>query len=192
MIPIFAIAQSIVDVDFISPFYNDIAAINKDGKWAFIDKEGNLIIDFRTDLVTTNTEEGDYPMFNDDRCPIVEVKSGISYFGFIDKTGNTVIEPRFLNTSDFKDGKAVALEVDKKVIAKNTALGKDMVNYRYFEVLIDTRGKITYYLTQDGINIVLDKDFLRDVPQINSKRIAEDLYAVKNKKTLWNIIHINE
>ena len=67
-----------------------------------------------------------------------------------------------------------------------------MVNYRYFEVLIDTQGKITYYLNQDGVNIVLDKDFLREIPPITSKRITEDLFAIKNKKNVWNIINIKE
>ncbi|WP_299111246.1 WG repeat-containing protein [uncultured Winogradskyella sp.] len=191
-IPILAVAQSVNNVDYISPIHNDVAAIQKDGKWGFINKEGQQIINFRTDLVTTNTEDGDYPMFNNDRCPIVAVKDGISYFGFIDKSGNTIIEPQFLNSTDFKDGIAIALKVNKKVIAKNTALDKDIVNYRYFEVLIDIQGKITYYLNQDGVNIVLDKDFLIAVPQITSKRISEDLYAVKNKKNLWNIIKIKE
>lgn len=192
IIPILSIAQSITDIDFVSPIHNEVAAIQKDGKWAFINKEGHQIIDFRTDLVTTNTENGDYPMFNNNRCPIVEIKAGISYFGFIDKSGQTVIEPLFLNTTDFEDGTAIALELDKKFITRNTALGKDMVNYRYFEVLIDTNGKITYYLTQDGVNIVLDKDFLREVPRITSNRITKDLYAVKTNKNTWNIINIQE
>lgn len=192
IISFFSDAQSIENVDFISPFHDDVAAIKKEGKWAFINREGNLIIDFRTDLATTKTEDGDYPMFNSDRCKIVEVKAGISYFGFINKSGKIVIEPQFLNTTNFNGSIAIALELDKEFIAKNTALNKDLVNYRYFEVLIDTAGKITYYLTQDGVNIVLDKDFLRAVPQITSKRITEDLYAVKNKKNSWNMVNIKE
>jgi hypothetical protein len=192
IIPILAEAQSVTDVDFISPIHNEVVAIQKNGKWAFVDKEGHIIIDYRTDLVTTSTEDGDYPMFNDNRCPIVNIKAGISYFGFIDKTGKTVIKPQFLNSTDFQDGTAIALEVTKKVIARNTALGKDMVNYRYFEVLINTNGEITYYLTKDGVNIVLDKDFLRAVPQITSNRISENVYAVKTKKNSWDIINIKE
>ncbi|NRD24624.1 WG repeat-containing protein [Winogradskyella litoriviva] len=188
---IFGFAQTIENIEFVSPFHNDMAAIKKDGKWAFINRDGQLVIDFRTDLVTTSTEEGEYPMFNNDRCPIVEEKAGISYFGFIDKSGKTVIEPKFLNSSDFKNGTAIALEVIKKVIGKNTALDKDIVNYRYYEVIIDTNGKILYYLTQDGVNVVLDKDFLRAVPPITSKQISEDLYVVKNKKDLWEIIKVN-
>ena len=190
LFPILITSQSINNVDFISPFHNDVAAIKKDGKWAFINKDGNLIIDYRADLVTTNTEDGDYPLFNYNRCPIVEVKAGISYFGFIDKTGKTVIESQFLNSSDFEDGIAIALKVDKKIIGKNIALDKNIVNYRYYEVLIDTNGKILFYLTKDGINVILDKDFLRGVPLITSKRITENLYAVKNKKNTWDVINI--
>lgn len=192
IIPIFTIAQSITDIDFISPFHNGVAAILKDGKWAFINEEASQIIDFRTDLVTTNTEDGDYPMFNDDRCPIIEIKANISYFGFIDKSGETVIAPRFLNSSDFNNGTAIALEVRKQFIARNTALGKDMVNYRYYEVLIDTNGKVTYYFNPEGSNVILDKDFLSAVPQITSERIAKNIYAVRNKKNSWNIINIKE
>jgi len=192
IVPIYTMAQSIADVDFISPFHSEVAAIQKDGQWAFMNMEGDLVIDFRTDLVSTTTEDGDYPMFNNNRCPIVEIKDGISYFGFIDKTGKTVIEPSFLNCSDFSNGISIVLKVDKQVIAKNTALGKDMVNYRYFEVLIDTNGDITYYLNQDGVNVVLDKDFLRAVPSITSKQITENLYAVKNKNNSWNIINVKK
>lgn len=185
-------AQSITDVDFISPFHNDVAAIQKDGKWAFINKEGKRIINFRTDLVVTKKADGNYPMFNDDRCLIVEVKAGISYFGFIDTSGETVIAPQFLTSSDFHDGAAIALELKKEFIAKNTTLGKDVVNYRYFEVVMDTNGKILYYLNQDGVHVVLDKGFLRVVPKITSKRIAHGLYAVKNKKNSWDIINIKD
>lgn len=189
-VPIFAVAQTIENIDFISPFHNNLAAIKKDGKWAFINKEGNLIIDFRTDLVITKTDDGDYPMFNNDRCKIVEIKAGISYFGFIDETGKIVVEPRFLNTTNFKNGTAIALEVIKKVITKNTALGKDIVNYRYFETIIDTNGKVIYYLNEEGVNVVLDKDFLRKIPVISSKYLTEDLYAIKNKNRTWNIFQI--
>lgn len=190
ILPIFGFAQSIENMDFISPLHSDVAAIKKDGKWAFINKEGNLIIDFRSDLVETKTDQGEYPMFTDDRCQIVVSKAGILYFGFIDKTGKTVIEPQFLNTTNFIDGIAIALKLDKQVIAKNRALDKDMVNYRYFEVLVNTDGEVTYYLTQDAVNIVLDKKYLKGVPQITSKYLTEDLYAVKSKNEKWNIIKV--
>ena len=191
IIPLFTLGQSITNVDYVSPINNDVIAIKKDGKWAFINTDGNLIIDFRDDVVTTKTKDGIYPIFCNDRCKIVAIKAGISYFGFINKVGKTIIEPQFLNATNFSNGNAIALEVIKKVIAKNTALGKDMVNYSYFKVLINTDGKVTQYLSH-GVNVVLDKDFLKTVPQIHVKRITEDLYAIKNKQNLWDVINIKE
>ncbi|EGV43943.1 WG repeat-containing protein [Bizionia argentinensis JUB59] len=190
LLPIFTFAQIIENVDFISPFHNDVAAIKKDGKWAFIDEKGNLIIDFRSDLATTESNDGNYPMFSDSRCQIVEEKAGISYFGFIDKSGKTVIEPEYLNVYNFNDGKAIALKLDKRVIGKNTALGKDMVDYNYFEVLVNTEGEVNYYLTQEGISVVLDKKYLRATPPITSKYLEDDLYAIQGKNKKWNIIKI--
>ncbi|MDB9720975.1 WG repeat-containing protein [Winogradskyella sp.] len=191
IIPLFTQAQSVTNMDYVSPVHNDVAAIKKDGKWAFINTEGRIIINFRDDLVATKTESDTYPIFYNDRCKIVVVKDGISYFGFINNIGETVIKPQFLNVTNFNNGNAIALEVTKKVIAKNSALGKDIVNYSYYKVLINTDGEVTDYLSH-GINIVLDKDFLKAAPQINTKRITEHLYAVKNKKNLWDIINIKD
>ena len=188
--PFIGLAQSIDNIDFISPIHNDVAAIKKDGKWAFINEKGDLIIDYRTDLVPEENEDGKYPVFYNDRCKIVEVKAGISYFGFINKSGETIIEPQFLNTTNFKDGIAIALKVNKQIIGENTALGKEMVNYRYFEVLINTEGEDLYYLNQDGVNVVLDKDFLLGVPKIMAKYIAKDLYALEQKDHTWILVKV--
>ncbi|WP_299124334.1 WG repeat-containing protein [uncultured Winogradskyella sp.] len=192
IIPIFGFAQSIENLDFISPFHDDVAAIKKDGKWAFINKEAQLIIDYRTDLVLTENDDGHYPIFNNDRCQIVEIREGISYFGFIDKSGKTVIKPEFLNSTNFYNEVAIALKLDKQVIGKNTALDKNIVNYRYFEVLVNTDGEITYYLTQDGVNVVLDKDFFGGIPQITSRYLADNIYAVKRKNKTWAIVKIKD
>lgn len=190
--PLITSAQNIENISFISPFHNDVSAIKKDGKWAFINKEGHLIIDFRTDLFETKTDQGNYPIFSNDRCKIVEIKDGISYFGFIDKSGKIVIQPEFLNTTNFNDGIAIALKLDKQVTGRNTALGKDMVNYRYFEVLLNTDAEIPYYLTKDGVNVVLDKTFFGATPQITSKYMAKNLYAVMTKNKTWTLINIED
>ena len=47
-----------------------------------------------------------------------------------------------------------------------------------------------YYLTLDGVNVVLDKDFLTGVPHIMSKYIAKDLYAVKQKDSTWTLVKV--
>ena len=190
-LPLFGFAQTIENVEFISPFHDEVAAIKKDGKWAFIDMIGQIVIEYRTDLVLTKIDKWEYPIFTDGRCQIVEEKEGISYYGFIDKSGKVIIEPQFLNTTNFINGVAIALKLDRQVIGKNTALDKELVNYRYFEVLINTDGEVTYYLTQDGVNIVLDKDYYESTPEITSKHLADNLYAVPSKNKKISIIKVN-
>ena len=190
-LPFFGFAQTIENVEFISPFHDEMAAIKKDGKWAFIDMNGQIVIEYRTDLVLTKIDKWEYPIFTDGRCQIVEEKEGISYYGFINKSGKVIIEPQFLNTTNFINGVAIALKLDRQVIGKNTALDKELVNYRYFEVLINTDGEVTYYLTQDGVNIVLDRDYYESTPEITSKYLADNLYAVQSKNKKISIIKVN-
>jgi len=187
LIPFFGVTQTIENLDYISSFNEGIAAIKKNNKWAFINKDGDIVVDFRNDLVTTKSKDGNYPIFKDGRCLIVNKKNGISYFGYINTSGKTVIEPRFLNAINFNNNIATVLELKKEETGKNTALDKNVVYYRYYEVTIDTDGNIKNYLTQKGVNIVLDKKFLRRPPKFTSKQISDNLVAIKNEKGKWTI-----
>ncbi len=191
LIPIFGNAQSLENLDYISPFHNDLAAIQKDGQWAFVDQKGAIVINFRNDLVATTSTDVNYPIFKNDRCLIVKEKEGISYFGYIDKTGKTVIEPKFLNAMNFNNEVAIVLELEKQNVGKNSVFNKDVIHYQYYEVLIDVDGNIKYYLTKDGVNIALDKKFLTKPPHFTSKQISENLYAVLNENKKWTLIKIN-
>ena len=156
LIPVFALAQTNEALDFIAPFNDGVAAIKKDNSWGFINNKGAIIIDFRDDLVLTETDYGSYPVFKNNRCLISEKKDGILYFGYIDKTGKKVIQTKFLNALNFNDNETIALELIKEELGENDVLGKKVVNYRYYEVIIDTNGAIKSYLNPEGINIVLD------------------------------------
>ena len=187
LIPVFALAQTNEALDFIAPFNDGVAAIKKDNSWGFINNKGAIIIDFRDDLVLTETDYGSYPVFKNNRCLISEKKDGILYFGYIDKTGKKVIQTKFLNALNFNDNETIALELIKEELGENDVLGKKVVNYRYYEVIIDTNGAIKSYLNPEGINIVLDKDFLKNPPKITSKRISDDLVATPNEDNKWVI-----
>jgi len=191
IIPIFGFTQSIENLDYISPFHDGVAAIKKDAQWAFINQSGDIVVNFRNDLVITNTDEASFPIFYDGRCLIETKKDGISYFGYIDTSGKTVIIPQFLNAINFINGLAIALKLDRKVIAKNTAMGKDLVNYKYYQVTIDVNGDVENYLTQDGVNVVIDNEFLREPPKITSKRITDALFAIKDENGKWSVKKIN-
>jgi hypothetical protein len=190
LIPIFGFTQSIENLDYISPIHDGFAAIKKDGQWAFINTNGDIVVGFRNDLVTTKLDQGSYPVFVENRCLIQEKKEGISYFGYIDASGKTIIEPQFLNATNFNNGNAIVLELVKEITGRNVALEKDIVYYKYFETIIDKNGEIKRYLNPPGVNIVLDREFLREPPKINSKRLSDNLYAILNKNKKWSLITI--
>jgi hypothetical protein len=181
-------AQTIENVDFISPVNDGLAAIKKDNQWTFINTEGSIVLNFRNDLVTTKFNDDEYPIFINNRCLIVQEIDGISYFGFIDTNGKSVIEPQYLNASNFIKNEAIVLKLTKEEIGENDVLGKNIVQYKYYEVIIDTNGSIKQYLTPKGFNIVVDKKYLKNPPKITSKRISDNLYAVLNKNNHWTII----
>jgi len=185
LIPVFALTQTLRELDFIAPFNDGVAAIKKDNSWGFINDKGAILINFRDDLVLTETDYGHYPEFNNNRCLISEEKEGILYFGYIDKRGKKVIETKFLNASNFNKNETIALQLIKKELGENDVLGKNVVNYRYYEVIIDTNGTIKNYLNPKGVNVVLDEKFLKKPPKITSKLISDDLFATLNENNKW-------
>ena len=187
LIPISGFTQTIENLDYISTFNEDLAAIKKNNQWAFINKEGSIVIDFRDDLVLTEFKNDNYPVFKNGRCLITEKKEGNSYFGYINTKGKTVIEPQFLNASNFDDNIATTLKLVKEVVGKNTALGKNIVYYKYFEVTIDINGDVINYLTTEGKSIVIDDGSIQNPPKMTSKQISKNIYAVFNEGKKWSI-----
>ena len=122
IISVFGYAQNFENLDYVSSLNDGLIAIKKDTNWAFINNEGNMVINFRNDLVTTKNDDGDYPVFKNGRCLITKENNGILYFGYIDATGKTVIEPQFLNASNFINNEALALYLMKSEIGKNDVL----------------------------------------------------------------------
>ena len=190
LLPFLGVAQTIENIDYISPFHNDLAAIKKGDKWAFINKEGKTVIDFRNDFVSTNINNVSYPLFYNDRCLIEQIKDGVSYFGYIDKTGKTVIAPQFLNAINFEYNNALALKVHKETIGYNDIFKKDVVSYHYFEVVIDKEGKTLDHLTQLGVHISPKYKKNSNPLKITSRLISSNLVLVKSNNT-WTLKIIN-
>lgn len=188
LVSIFGITQNIENVDYISSFNDGLAAIKKDNKWGFINKEGDIVLNFRNDLVATKSNGGEYPIFQNGRCLISKETNGILYYGYIDTLGKIVIEPQFINASNFINNEAIVLHLIKNVIGENDILEIKMVNYKYHEVVIDINGEIKEFLTPKGFSIVLDKKYLKIPPKITSKRISDNMYAVLNENKKWTII----
>lgn len=187
IIPILGIGQTIENIDFVSPFHDGLSAVKKGNSWAFIDQNGSIIIDFRQDLVKTKTDKGYYPLFSNGKCIIAQKKDDILLYGFIDKKGNISIEPQFLNVLNFQSDKALALIVHKETIGFNDIFKKDVVNYHYFEVVIDENGNSLDHLTQLALHISPKYSKSKEPPVITSKFISDNLIAVKSDENKWNL-----
>ena len=192
LIPVFVSSQTTEELDFIAPFNEGLAAIKKGDSWGFINNQGAVVIPFRDDFVLTEVNGLKYPIFNNNRSLISANKNGIKYFGYIDNTGKTVIKPKFLNATNFDNNKALALYIIKQTIGNNDVLDKNMVNYRYFEVTIDSLGNVENYLNPKGVNIVLDEKYLKSPPAITSRKILTNIYTVMTENMRWKLIKINK
>ena len=186
LIPLNGFSQNLDNIEYISPFYEGLASIKKGNEWGFINNNGDLVIDFRSDLVVSKLGDISYPAFNNERCFIVDEREGILSFAYIDTLGKTVIEPQFLNATSFNNSKAIALELVKTDLGNNDLLGKPVVSYDYFEVVIDTNGIVEHYLSTDPVHITLSKKYIRKPPKITSRMLSDKAFAVYAKDT-WEI-----
>jgi len=189
VVPLSGFTQQLEGLDFVAPIQNNMIAIEKNGQWAFINDKGDMIIDFSENLVPIKKNDQNYPFFENDRCLVMKKKEGISYFGYIDSTGKTIIEPQFLNATAFQDNKAIALELVKEEVGTNELLDKKVVYYKYFEVVIDLEGTVLTYLS-DPVYIILDKEELVVPPKIKSRFISDNMVAAWSKNKKWTIIKV--
>ncbi|WP_410005564.1 WG repeat-containing protein [Aequorivita nionensis] len=83
LLPLLGFAQTIENIDYISPFHEGLAAIKKGEKWAFINQEAKIVVDFRDDLVLTKTDDASYPIFSNERCLIAHQKSDVLYYDIL-------------------------------------------------------------------------------------------------------------
>ena len=190
--PCISYAQLLNDIDEIAPFHEGLAAVRKGSSWGFINSEGKKTIDFRNDIVQIPTQlKSDdnlrnYPYFSDNRCLIKEVKDGITYYGYIDETGKVVIEAKYLNATSFVNGNAFVIKMYKEKLNATNALGKNIVNYSYAELLIDPNNNTVQYL-RGPENLLFSAEHLRTPPPILSRLLSEKLVAVKTNKGTWEI-----
>jgi hypothetical protein len=183
-----AFSQIFSEIDEVYPFYGDFAAIKKANQWAFIDKEGKKTIDFRADLVSTNSLNSlnqtiSYPVFNDGRCLIRKLKGDTYYYGFINEKGDEIIKTQFLNATNFLNGYAIVVVQIKDSIGFNLVLNKPLISNKVEEYVINTSGERIKYLYNPR-SFVPSKN---KIPAIESKFISPNLVAAKTKNKKWEI-----
>lgn len=73
-------------------FEENLVSVCKDGKWGYMNKSGEIVIDYQFDNVGNFTEDGLAYVVTDEK------------YGFIDKTGKYIVNPQYDDAYQFYDG----------------------------------------------------------------------------------------
>lgn len=174
-------AQHISGISRIGKLSDGLIAVEKNGEWGFINPGGDLVIDFRQDIAVRENP----PAFSEGLCLIKETKEGITYYGYMDKTGKTVISPAFLNATSFSNGLAFAIVRSKTVRGKNEYLDMDIIANEFDEVVINPKGEIVQYLRQLKGILLSEKRYRQ--PRIEAALLSPQLVGTRDKNGMWNI-----
>lgn len=198
-LPMAAYAQTEnVSYDEIAPFSEGLAAVRLGDQWGFINEEAELVIDFRSDLVWTENAETDkegvlgiaYPQFKNGRCMIQELKvNDIPFYGFIDKSGETVIAPEYLNISEFDHKVAIGIFVREALQGQNE-IKLSIVDYIFTEVVLDIDGEIVWPIHEREHALTAKRRYV--TPELRAKLLDEDLLIYKTKENKWEIKKLNQ
>ena len=149
------VGNLILEYDDANNFSNGIACVKKDGKWGYVDKVGNIIIDFKYDEAGDFSEEG-----------LAPVKNENFKWGYIDKTGNTVIDFQYIGADKFYEGIAQVqkdyqeyLYIDVNGNAINDSTYKEGTNCSDNLIGVAKDEKHWGYIDKSG-NIVIDFKYL--------------------------------
>lgn len=181
-------SQLLKDLDQISPYREGLAAIKKGDQWAFMDKQGTIVINFRNDLVATSQKEGELkaPVFQNGRALINRIEDDITYYGYIDKSGNEVITGPYVNATTFKNGFAIVMHFSREVVGKNKLLDKDVVSYKLEEFVIDLNGHVMTPMLHTR-NCVPDKIKSGKSPDLTTVLLGERMVGVQTTNKKWEI-----
>ncbi len=191
-LPISTFSQDLKGIDEIAPYSEGLAAVRQGNQWGFIDEEGTLVIDFRSDLLwkkdadlsRSDVKGVRYPSFKEGKCIIWKMEGDIPLYGFIDITGSVVIEPEFLNVRSFENGYTTGVLFRKEYMGKNE-IKMTVYDYKFNDVLMDSSGKIVEFFGQRE-NIHLRKSRY-ELPYIWVKKLSDKAVAVKSKGEGWEV-----
>ena len=184
----FGFSQIASDLEEVNLFKGDLTAVKKSDNWGFINKEGTIVVDFRNDLVLSETKDGSswMPAFYNNRCLFRTQVDDVFYYGYINNLGEEALPPVYLNASNFKEGYAIVSMLEIDSIGYNKVLKKNISSKRIEEYVIDTSGKIVKYL-ENPIKCNPEMMKLKTPPKLHSKFIGPHMVAVLKKDNKWDI-----
>ncbi|WP_190811023.1 WG repeat-containing protein [Flagellimonas sp. S3867] len=184
--------EKLEGIDEITAYKEGLAAVRKGNQWGFINKKGELAIDFRDDLVWNKDMkpgeqeilETPYPSFENGMCPVQKMEDEIPLYGFINTNGELIVDYKFLNVSAFKDGYATGVYFDK-VFRGNNEFNLKIFEFKFHDVLIDSKGKIIEFFDR-RYNIQMTKKRYK-IPALRAKFLSNDMVAIFIEGKGWEI-----
>lgn len=191
-LPIIAYSQILKGIDEIATFSEGLAAVRQGNQWGFINQEGALVIDFRSDVhwnkdavsAKSDIKGVRYPMFKEGKCMIWKMEGDIPLYGFIDTAGAVVIEPQFLNVHSFENGYTIGV-LFRKVLMGENEIKMSVYDFKFNDVLMDSSGKIVEYFGERD-NIQMRKSRY-ELPSIWINKLSDKAIAVKTKEQGWEV-----
>jgi hypothetical protein len=120
------------------PFSEGAAAVQKDSQWIFIDRSGQKLFPQSFKNVTSFS------------TGLAAVTANDSTYGYIDKTGNWVIEPNYEFAEPFNGDTAIVTIKEKNKKSKDFGLS---LRYK-----IDKTGKNCYKLINPNVAVIKKQD----------------------------------
>ena len=182
-------AQVLTKVDKIAPFEDGLGGMKKGDSWGFIDANGTLVIDYRKDLAVSS--DG-FPVFSDGLCLIQKTRDGITFYGYINTKGVKVIPADYLAATPFENGYARVIRYYIEDTGNINVLGKNIVNYSYNELVIDTKNETIQHLRGPNHLLFDSLHLQQNVPVITSKFIDDNLIAVRLKDNTYTVYKLSK
>ena len=120
---------------------------------------------------------------------IQELKvNNIPFYGFIDTSGEIVIQPEYLNITQFDQENAIGIYVRKMFQGQNE-IKLDIVEYIFTEVVVNTHGEIIWPIVEREHALTAKRRY--EIPTLSAKLIAKDLLVFKTKDNKWETKKLN-
>ena len=112
----------------------------------------------------------------------------IPFYGFIDKTGKTVIEPEYLNITEFDHKNAVGIYVREAFQGQNE-IKLGVIDYIFTEVVVNTNGEIIWPICEREHILTAKRRY--ETPELRAKLFGDDLLIFKTKDNKWETKKLN-
>lgn len=189
-------------------FSEGFAAVKKDGKWGFIDTNGNMVIEpkyiavwsFSEGLAAVQIQDGKWGFINTEGNEVIKpqfdaawyfseglavIKQG-KYFGYINTSGEIVIEPKYTDAINFT-AEITAVQKDEDKYGFIDKKGNEVTNFIYYEKTEFSDGLAEIFVKYESGFIDESGNTVIEMVLDDAKSFSENLCAF-SKEGKWGYI----